>query len=197
MILFLKPYASKSSIRFLANACHVIFIASNKPRVTCFGFQLNPKKFMTKINTSCAPLDIHKSKLVVTQLQSFNKGKIYVSLVFSTNLDKIMFENNFWKGNCTWGHNYITKHFNHTLSTNCKGKWFFIIKNVRFFENIFCCTSSFLKGIFEAKNSDMEKLEIRDLFFTNCLPTFFFLWLLISSWKPLINCWMICITMFL
>ncbi len=61
MILFFKPYASKSSIRFLTNACLVISAASNKPRVTYFSFQLDPKKIMTKTNTSCAPLDIHKS----------------------------------------------------------------------------------------------------------------------------------------
>jgi hypothetical protein len=54
---------------------------------------------MTKTNTSCAPLDIHKSKLAVTQLQSFSKGKTYVSLVFSTNSGKTMFENNFEKEN--------------------------------------------------------------------------------------------------
>ncbi len=101
MILFLKSYASKSSIRFLANACPIILGTLNKPKVTCFGFQLDPKNFMSKINTSCAPLDIHKSKLLITQLQSFNKGKTYVSLVFSTNLDKIVFENNFQKRNCT------------------------------------------------------------------------------------------------
>jgi hypothetical protein len=75
MILFLKPYASKSSIRFLTKACHVVLATSNKKNVTCFGFQSNPKKFMTKTNTSCAPLDIHKSKLAIAQLQSFSKGK--------------------------------------------------------------------------------------------------------------------------
>jgi len=53
---------------------------------------------MTKINTSCASLDIHKSKLTIAQLQSFSKGKTYVYLIFSTNLSKIVFENNFGKG---------------------------------------------------------------------------------------------------
>jgi len=56
---------------------------------------------MTKTNTSCAPLDIDKSKLAVVQLQSFSKCKTYVVLVFSTNLSKIVFENNFRKGNYT------------------------------------------------------------------------------------------------
>jgi hypothetical protein len=31
-----------------------------------------------------------------------------------------------------------------------------------------------LKGTFEAKNLDMEELEIKDLFFVNYLPTFSF-----------------------
>jgi hypothetical protein len=58
MILLLKPYASKSSIKFLANVYLVILATSNTPRISCFGFQLDPKKFMTKTNTSCAPLDV-------------------------------------------------------------------------------------------------------------------------------------------
>jgi hypothetical protein len=67
-------------------------------------------------------LDIHKLELVVAQLQSFSKGKTYVSLVFSTNLNKTMFENNFQKKNYTQRHNCNTEHFNHTLSPNYKGK---------------------------------------------------------------------------
>jgi hypothetical protein len=66
---------------------------------------------MIKTNTSCALLDIHKSKLAVAQLQSFSKRKKYVSLVSSTILSKIMFENHFQKGNCTQGHNCNTKCF--------------------------------------------------------------------------------------
>jgi hypothetical protein len=187
MILFLKPYAFKSWIRFLTNTCLILLVASNKPRVTCFGFQSNPKNFMTKTNTSCAPLDIHKSKLVVAQLQSFNISKTYVSLIFSTNSNKTVFENHFQEWNCIWGHNYNTKHFNNTLSTNCKGKWLFTIKSPRFSTNIFCSTSSFLKGIFEAKNSNMEKLEIRGLFFANWLSTFFFPLIINFFLKPFTN----------
>jgi hypothetical protein len=43
----------------------------------------------------------------------------------------------------------------------------FTIKNARFSTNMFCSTSSFLKGSFEAKNSNIEKLEIKDIFFAN------------------------------
>ncbi len=58
---------SKKSIRFIINACHVVLVVSNKPRVTCFCFQSNPKKIMTKANTSCVPMGIHRSKLAVAQ----------------------------------------------------------------------------------------------------------------------------------
>jgi hypothetical protein len=75
IILFLKPYASKRAIRFIANTYFIVSTASNKPRVICFGFQSHPKNFMTKTNTSCAPLDIHISKLTIAQQQQFRKGK--------------------------------------------------------------------------------------------------------------------------
>ncbi len=42
IILFLKPYASKILIRFLANTCLIILITSNKPMVTYFGSQSDP-----------------------------------------------------------------------------------------------------------------------------------------------------------
>jgi len=101
-----------------------------------------------------------------------------------------MFENNFQEGNYTQRHNYNTKHFNYTLSTNCKGKWFFTIESARFSTNTFCSTSSFSKGSFEAKNSNMEKLQIRDLLFANCFFTFSFPWLLISLYVT--TQWAIC-----
>ncbi len=51
MILFLKPYAFKISIRFLTNTCPIISTTLKKPRITCFGFQSDPKKIMTKKKT--------------------------------------------------------------------------------------------------------------------------------------------------
>ncbi len=67
IILFLKPYASKRLMNFLANVYPIVLAASNESRVFFFKFQLNPKKIMTKANTSCAHVDIHKSKLAITQ----------------------------------------------------------------------------------------------------------------------------------
>jgi hypothetical protein len=59
----------------------------------------------------------------------------------------------------------------------------FIIKNIRFSTNTFCSTSFFLKGSFEAKKSNMEELEIKDLFFAN----YFFPLIVILFLKPFIN----------
>jgi len=42
IISFFKPYSSKRSVNFFANACFVVSKSSNKPRITCFGFQSNP-----------------------------------------------------------------------------------------------------------------------------------------------------------
>ncbi len=39
IILFLKSYSFKKSIKFFANECHAILKASNKSIITCFGSQ--------------------------------------------------------------------------------------------------------------------------------------------------------------
>jgi hypothetical protein len=54
-----------------------------------------------------------------------------------------------------------------------KASNFFAIKSARFSTNIFCSTSSFLKGSFEAKIFNMEEMEIRDLFFVDFFQHFF------------------------
>jgi hypothetical protein len=54
-----------------------------------------------------------------------------------------------------------------------KASNFFTIKSARFPTNIFCSTSSFLKGSFEAKNLNMEEMEIRDLFVVDFFQHFF------------------------
>jgi hypothetical protein len=38
MILFLKPYAFKISIRFLTNTCPIISTTLKKPRITCYSY---------------------------------------------------------------------------------------------------------------------------------------------------------------
>jgi hypothetical protein len=49
----------------LAKASLKVIVASNIPIVICLGYQSDLMKLMTKENISFAPLDIHKSKLVV------------------------------------------------------------------------------------------------------------------------------------
>jgi hypothetical protein len=73
-------------VRLLTKAWPIFSIFSNRPIITYLGCQWNPKNLMTRTNISCAPLDIHKLKLIVTYIQSINFGKTYISFVFSTKL---------------------------------------------------------------------------------------------------------------
>jgi len=130
-------------LKLLVNYSPIVFVTSNKPIDTYLGWQLDPKKFITKTNISCTPFDIHKSKFVVIEIQFVNFGKTYTCSVFSTKLGNIYFLICFLEGNTTLEH----KHLNHTLSTNCNGKLFFTIKKPK----SFCYTSSFLKGCFTTK----------------------------------------------
>ncbi len=135
MILFLKQYSSKRSINFFANACVIASKSSNRARTICFGVQLNPSKFITKAKTLWTPLDIQRSKLVVAKWHSSRKSKTYVHLVFSIRWGKTSCEKNFCEENQTQGHKCKIKCFNHAFFTNCRGKWFFTTKNVRFSKN--------------------------------------------------------------
>jgi hypothetical protein len=76
----------KNYLELLANYSPIIFVASNKPIDTYLGWQLDPKKFITKENISCTPFDIHKSKSVVVEIQFVIFGKTYT---FSTKLGNI------------------------------------------------------------------------------------------------------------
>ncbi len=70
------------------------------------------------------------------------------------------------------GHKCILNHFNQILSTNCKKKWFLIIKSPRSSKNYFCYKSSFSKRSFIAKKLDMELIDIFGFFFKGCLSSF-------------------------
>ncbi len=117
MILFLSPYWSKKIVKLLVNICPIIFVASKNTIVTYLGCQSDPKKFITRVNISCAPFDIHKSKLVVVEIQFVNFGKTYTRFIFSTKLGNISWKSFFLKGNTTLGNKCNTKRLNHTLST--------------------------------------------------------------------------------
>ncbi len=63
-IFFLNPHWSNNCVNLLAKAWLIVSVASNKPTVTCLGYQSYIIKLITRANISCAPLEIHKSKLV-------------------------------------------------------------------------------------------------------------------------------------
>jgi hypothetical protein len=129
MILFHNPYWLNNFVKLLANICLIIFVSSNKPIITYVGCQLDPKKFITKAYISCAPFDIHKSKLVVAEIQFINFGKTYTHFLFSTKLANISWKFCFLEGNTSLGNKCNIKLLNRTLSTNCNGKLFFTIKS--------------------------------------------------------------------
>jgi hypothetical protein len=134
----------------LAKAWSIIFVASNKPIDTYLGWQLDPKKFITKENISCTPFDIHKSKSVVVEIQFVIFGKTYTCFVFSTKLGNISWKK-YLERNTTLGYKCNIKRLNHALSANYNGKLFFTIKRPKSCKKSFCYTSSFLKGYFTTK----------------------------------------------
>jgi hypothetical protein len=85
---------------FFVNACFVVK-ASNKPIVTCFGLQLNPKKIVTKAKTLWTPLNIQRSKLIMIKWHFSRRSKTYVYLIFSTRTC-IMWKKNSWKEIALW-----------------------------------------------------------------------------------------------
>jgi uncharacterized membrane protein len=69
----------------------------------------------------------------------------------------------FYEGNWKWGQKCKMKHFNHTLSKNCKGKRFFTSRNARFFN--FCVFSiTLLERVFEDKKLEMNEVDIYPFF---------------------------------
>ncbi len=96
----------------LAKTSPTVFFASNNPIVIYLCYQSNPKKLMTRGKIFCALLDIHKSKLLVTNIQSTNFCKTYINFDFSTNVGKISWENCFLEKKTTQGHKCKTKRLN-------------------------------------------------------------------------------------
>ncbi len=159
MILFLSPYWSNNFVKLLANVFPIIHVVLNKPIVTCLGCQSHPNFFITRANISCAPFDIHKSKLNVAKIQSINFGKTHICFIFSTKLGDISWKKCFLEGNTILRNKCNIKHWNHTLSTNYSGKLFFTIKRPRSCKKSFCYTSSLLKGSFIIKKQILHLLE--------------------------------------
>ncbi len=84
--------------------------------------------------------------------------------VFSTNLGRKSLENCFLKGKTILKHKCIVNLFNQLLFTNCKKRWFLIIKRPKSSKNCFCYTSLFLTGSFATKKLNMELEKMFGLF---------------------------------
>ncbi len=122
-----------------------------------FGLPIKSQKNITKANISCTPFDIRKSKLTMAKIKFNNFGKTYICFDFSK-LGHISWENCFLERNITIGNKCNIEHSNHTLSTNCNGKFLFTIKRPSSCKKSFCFTSSFLKGSFITKKKMLHLL---------------------------------------
>jgi hypothetical protein len=71
------------------------FTYLKRPYCDMFKLPIHTQKLIIKAKTSCAPLHIHKSKLIIREQQIFNFGKTYSCFVFSTKSSKTYCENNF------------------------------------------------------------------------------------------------------
>jgi hypothetical protein len=67
-----NPYSSNNAIKFLVKTCPIVSFTSNNRIMICFGYQLAPKKFITKAKMSCVPFDMQMLKLANGKI-TFNK----------------------------------------------------------------------------------------------------------------------------
>jgi hypothetical protein len=86
---------SNNFIKFMAKVCPLVSIASKRPRVMNFGYQLTLKKLITNAKISCPPFDIHKWKLATTKWQSIQVGKTY-NLFFPSKPGSNSWEKKIW-----------------------------------------------------------------------------------------------------
>ncbi len=124
---------------------------------------------MTKVNTSCAPFDIHKSKLVVVSIKSINFNQTYICFIFSTKLGNISWNNYFLERKTIQRHKCKTKLLIQTFSTNYNGNWFFTIKRLRYYNLFIFYTSFFKKVSLTTKNIDIALLHTLGFLFASCL----------------------------
>jgi hypothetical protein len=78
------------SCRFLINAYLEVSNVSNKPIVMCFGTQFIPSQWCSvltiKAMTSCGPLDIQRSKLIMAKTKYAKIDKTYFVFPFQPSL---------------------------------------------------------------------------------------------------------------
>ncbi len=169
MIFFLKPYLSNNYIKHLTNVWLVVFVASNKPIVTCFGYQSLLKKLIPNANTSKAPLDIQRSKLTIAKEKFANVRITYCWFFFSINLGNISCENCLLEGKFNFGHKSKVKCFGHIFSTtelvNCSWQ----SKDPSFLKKFSMAHLLFLKESLIEKKLKIDPPKKHILFFVDCL----------------------------
>ncbi len=110
--IYIYIYRLKSYVILLTKAWPIVSFASNNPIVIYLCYQSNPKKIMTRAKIFCVLLSIHKSKLLVTNIQFSNFGKTYINFDFSTNVGNISWKICFLERKTTQAHKCKTKHLN-------------------------------------------------------------------------------------
>jgi hypothetical protein len=121
IILFFKPYPSKDQSSFFSNAYHIFSKTSNKPNVTWFSFQSNPKKLWPKQTHHERPYRF-KDQTSTDKMALFKQRKNMCAWFFPLGKAKQHMWKNLHDKNWTYWHKCNIKHFSHTSSTNCKGK---------------------------------------------------------------------------
>lgn len=104
-ILLVKENVSRSSRSLGTMATPLVAMASNKPIVTCLDSHLLKIKLAITTTISCVPVDIHKSKVHVADMQLANASCTYVIKAFSTKASKTSSTKTFFDGKTTLGHN--------------------------------------------------------------------------------------------
>jgi len=101
-VLIIWPHLSNKFVKLWTKVYLIVFIVANKLIMTCFGYQSLPK-----VNTSYAPLNIHKSKFnnhKITLCQCWKNAKPFS---FLHQPYSISCENDFSKRKLILGHTCI------------------------------------------------------------------------------------------
>lgn len=135
-------------IKFATKACQVVYVISINTTVECFYCQSTPRKLITNAKMSWIALDIQRSKLVIANYILLTLVIDTITWFFPPCQINFLMNFFFFERFNIWGHKHIMRWFSHTLSTNCKGKWFFTIKTPRFSTKVFFFHLIFKKKVF-------------------------------------------------
>jgi hypothetical protein len=99
-----KPNMSNNTCNYIAINCPIVSFSSNNLTITCMGIQLSLRKLVTRTKVSTLQRNIHKSKLVKTNVVDAKVDKTWWSMVFLTMANNIFSTREDRKRNKTWGH---------------------------------------------------------------------------------------------